>query len=314
LTHGSGISRVIADIGRNDQVNRTEIFELGTRLKTASRWAFLKRLPLIPVLFLLPLIIFGIFGNFIAPHDPYLIQPALKLIPPVWTDGGNLTYLLGTDHMGRDVLSRIIVGARSTLIVSLCGVAVAGFIGVLLGMIGGYSQGLLDNLLMRITDMQMAIPPILLALLLSAVMHGGLTTIIIVIAVTFWAPYARVIRGETISFKQRDFVALARVAGCSSGRILAKHIFPNIISTITVLVTLQLGSAIMVESALTFLGVGLQPPAVAWGLMIADGRIYIATAWWIPIFAGLAIMITVLGANLLGDWLRDTLDPRLRQL
>jgi len=290
------------------------MMELGTRLKTASRWSLFKRLPVIPALFLLPLVLFGIFGAFITPHDPYLIQPALKLAPPGWMDGGSWSYLLGTDHMGRDVLSRIIVGARSTLIVSLCGVAVAGFIGVLFGMIGGYSGGVIDNLLMRITDMQMAIPPILLALLLSAITHGGLTTIIVVIGVTFWAPYARVIRGETISYKQRDFVALARVAGCSSGRILVKHILPNIVSTITVLVTLQLGSAIMVESALTFLGVGLQPPAVAWGLMIADGRIYISTAWWIPTFAGLAIMITVLGANLMGDWLRDTLDPRLRQL
>lgn len=295
-------------------MNRVDIIEFGTRLKAAGRWSFLKRFPIIPILFLMPLIIFGIFGNLIAPHDPYLIQPSLKLTPPAWMNGGNWTFFLGSDPMGRDVLSRLIVGARSTLIVSLCGVAVAGFVGVLLGMIGGYSQGVLDNLIMRITDMQMSIPPILLALLLAAVLHGGLTSIIVVIGITFWVPYARVIRGETLSLKQRDFVALARIAGCSSGRILVRHIFPNIISTITVLVTLQLGSAIMVESALTFLGVGLQPPGVAWGLMIADGRMYISTAWWIPTFAGLAIMVTVLGANLMGDWLRDTLDPRLRQL
>jgi peptide/nickel transport system permease protein len=181
-------------------------------------------------------------------------------------------------------------------------------------MIAGYSEGGLDNLIMRIVDMQMAIPPILLALLLSSILHGGLTNIIVVIGITFWAHYARVIRGETLSLKQRDFIALAKVAGCSQGRILLKHIFPNIISTIMVLASLQLGTAIMLESALTFLGLGLQAPATAWGLLIADGRMYIATAWWIPTFAGLAIMITILGANLLGDWLRDTLDPKLRQI
>lgn len=288
---------------------------MGNYLKAANLWPVIKKFPWVPIILLMPMIIFGIFGTLITPHDPYSIEPSLKLIAPPWAGGGNWSYFFGTDPLGRDVLSRLIIGARSSLIVSLCGVGVAGAVGVLLGMIAGYGEGFVDNLIMRIVDMQMAIPPILLALLISAAFHGGgLLNIIIVIGVTFWAPYARVIRGETLSLKQRDFVALAKIAGSNRRRILIKHIFPNIASTIMVLVTLQLGSAIMIEAALTFLGVGIQPPASAWGLMISDGRIYISIAWWVPAFAGLAIMVTVLGANLMGDWLRDTLDPRLRQI
>jgi peptide/nickel transport system permease protein len=295
-------------------VNQVKAIELGNNIRAGDLGSVIKRFPWVPIILLMPMIVFGIFGTLITPHDAYAIDPSSKLIAPPWAGGGDWSYFLGTDQLGRDVLSRLIIGARSSLIVSLCGVAIAGAVGVLLGMIAGSGEGGVDNLIMRIVDMQMAIPPILLALLFSAAIHGGLTSIIIVIAITFWAPYARVIRGETLSLKQRDFIALARVAGCSRGRILIKHIFPNIASTIMVLVTLQLGSAIMIEAALTFLGVGVQPPNSAWGLMISDGRIYMSTAWWIPTFAGLAIMVTVLGANLMGDWLRDTLDPKLRQV
>lgn len=295
-------------------MNQAKVIELGNNLRAADLGSLFKRFPWVPIILLMPMIVFGIFGTLITPHDPYVIDPSSKLIAPPWAGGGNWSYFLGTDQLGRDVLSRLIIGARSSLIVSLCGVAIAGAAGVLLGMIAGYGKGGVDNLIMRVVDMQMAIPPILLALLFSAAIHGGLTSIIIVIGITFWAPYARVIRGETLSLKQRDFIALAKVAGCRRGRILFKHIFPNIASSIMVLVTLQLGSAIMLEAALTFLGVGVQPPASAWGLMISDGRIYMSTAWWIPTFAGLAIMVTVLGANLMGDWLRDTLGPKLRQV
>ncbi len=295
-------------------MNQVKVIELGNNIRAGDLGSVIKRFPWVPIILLLPMIVFGIFGTLITPHDAYAIEPSLKLIAPPWAGGGDWSYFLGTDQLGRDVLSRLIIGARSSLIVSLCGVAIAGAVGVVLGMIAGYGEGGVDNLIMRVVDMQMAIPPILLALLFSAAIHGGLTGIIVVIGITFWAPYARVIRGETLSLKQRDFIALAKVAGCSRRRILIKHIFPNIVSTIMVLVTLQLGSAIMIEAALTFLGVGVQPPASAWGLMISDGRIYISTAWWIPTFAGLAIMVTVLGANLMGDWLRDTLDPKLRQV
>ena len=295
-------------------MNQAKTLDLKKAYKEANLVKIVKKLPIIPIILLSPMIIFGIFGTMITPHDPTGFAPSLKLLPPPWAGGENWSFFLGTDQLGRDVLSRLIIGARSSLIASLCGVALAGVVGVILGMIAGFSKGFADNVIMRIVDIQMAIPPILLALLLSAVLHGGLSTIIIVIGVAFWAFYARVIRGETLSIKQRDFIALARIAGCSRTRILLKHIFPNIVSTIMVLVTLQLGQAIMVEAALTFLGLGLQPPDTAWGLMISDGRMYISSAWWIPTFAGLAIMITVLGANLMGDWLRDTLDPKLRQI
>ena len=167
---------------------------------------------------------------------------------------------------------------------------------------------------MRLVDIQMSIPAILLIILLASVMGGGLVTIIISVSIIFWTTYARVVRGETLSLKERDFVSLAKVTGCSTPRILLLHIFPNLMNTVMVLASLQLGRAILVEAGITFLGLGIQPPATAWGLIISDGRIYMSTAWWVPTFAGIAIMITVLGANLFGDWLRDKLDPKLRQI
>jgi peptide/nickel transport system permease protein len=167
---------------------------------------------------------------------------------------------------------------------------------------------------MRIVDMWMSIPPILFIILLSAVLGGGLSTIIIGITVVFWTSYARIIRGETLSVMQREYISLARVTGCSNFRILARHVLPNIANTVMVLATLQIGSAIIIEAGITFLGMGIQPPNTAWGLIIADGRSYMSTAWWIPTFAGLSIMVTVMGANLFGDWLRDKLDPKLRQI
>jgi peptide/nickel transport system permease protein len=262
----------------------------------------------------MPVLICGIFGPLFYPHDPTIINLSNTLKPPAWMDGGQLTYFLGTDSLGRDMLSRLIQGARASLVVAVFGVCFAGIIGVTVGMIAGYFGGKIDNVIMRIVDTQMSIPPILLVILLSAVMGGGLVVIIVGIAIIFWTTYARVVRGETLSLKQRDFVALAQITGCGKSRILLKHIFPNILNTIVVLATLQLGRAIMIEAAITFLGLGIQPPHAAWGLIIADGRIYMTTAWWVPAFAGLSIMITVLGANLFGDWLRDKLDPRLRQV
>jgi peptide/nickel transport system permease protein len=275
---------------------------------------FFKRFPVIPVLCLLPVVICGIFGPLFYPHNPSLMNLAGALKPPVFLHGGELSYFLGTDHMGRDLLSRLIEGARISLLISVFGVVFSGFIGCTLGMMAGYFGGKLDEVIMRIVDAQMSIPAILLTILLAAALGAGVTTIIISISVVFWTAYARVLRGETISLKQRDFITSATITGCNKKRIIMKHILPNLVSTITVLATLQLGRAILIEAAITFLGIGLQPPAAAWGLMISEGRIYMATAWWIPTFAGLAIMITVLGANLLGDWLRDKFDPKLRQL
>ena len=273
-----------------------------------------RQIPIIPILLLLPVIICGIFGPLFYPHDPTTMNLSMSLRPPGWVTGGDWSYFLGTDNMGRDLLSRLIEGARISLMVAVFGVGIAGFFGVAMGMIAGYFEGKVDNVIMRIVDTQMSIPAILLIILLAAVLGGGLATIVIAVSLVFWTTYARVIRGETLSIKQRDFVALAKVTGCRDRRILRKHIFPNLVNTVMVLATLQLGRAIIIEAGITFLGLGIQPPATAWGLIISDGRIYMSTAWWVPTFAGIAIMITVLGANLFGDWLRDKLDPRLRQI
>ncbi len=273
-----------------------------------------KDFPVVPIILLLPVIICGIFGPFFYPHDPTVMKLSAALKPPAWISGGDWSFFLGTDNMGRDLLSRLIEGARISLLVAVFGVGIAGIFGVTMGMIAGYFEGKIDNIIMRIVDTQMSIPAILLIILLAAVLGGGLATIIISVSLVFWTTYARVIRGETLSIKQRDFVALAKVTGCGHGRILRKHIFPNLVNTVMVLATLQLGRAIIIEASITFLGLGIQPPATAWGLIISDGRIYMSTAWWVPTFAGIAIMVTVLGANLFGDWLRDKLDPRLRQV
>jgi peptide/nickel transport system permease protein len=273
-----------------------------------------KQLPIAPIALLLPVIICGLFGPLFYPHDPTMMKLSATLRPPAWVSGGSWAYFLGTDSVGRDLLSRLIEGARISLIVAVVGVGLAGVFGVAMGMIAGYFGGKIDNLIMRMVDIQMSIPAILLMILLATVIGTGLFTIIISVAIIFWTTYARVVRGETLSLKERDFVAMAKVTGCGSARILIVHIFPNLFNTVLVLASLQLGRAILVEAGITFLGLGIQPPATAWGLIISDGRIYMSTAWWIPTFAGIAILITVLGANLLGDWLRDRMDPKLRQM
>jgi peptide/nickel transport system permease protein len=274
----------------------------------------MRELPIAAILILFPVLICGLFGQFLAPHDPTLMNLSESLLPPSWLTGQGWAHVLGTDFLGRDVLSRMILGARSTLIVSVVGVVCAGIIGVFIGLFSGYIGGRFDLIIMRLVDMQMAMPAILLALLISAALGSGLMAVIVVIAIVFWTHYARVVRGETLSVKQRDFVVIARVEGCSPGRILIKHIIPHVLDSAVVIATLQLGTAVMLEAALSFLGLGVQPPAVAWGKMIAEARMYIGTAWWLPTFPGIAIMLTVLGANIWGDWLRDKLDPKLRQV
>lgn len=284
------------------------------RTDLAGLFQGVRDLPVVPILLLLPVIMCGIFGPLFYPHDPTVMKLSAALKPPAWVAGGDWSFFLGTDNMGRDLLSRLIEGARISLLVAVFGVGIAGIFGVTMGMIAGYFEGKIDNIIMRVVDTQMSIPAILLIILLAAVLGGGLATIIISVSLVFWTTYARVIRGETLSIKQRDYVTLAKVTGCGHARILRKHIFPNLVNTVMVLATLQLGRAIIIEASITFLGLGIQPPATAWGLIISDGRIYMSTAWWVPTFAGIAIMVTVLGANLLGDWLRDKLDPRLRQV
>ena len=274
-----------------------------------------RRYPVVPLAILTFLLVIpAVFAPLVAPHDPLRGSLAKRLRPPVWQQAGTIEHPLGTDKMGRDILSRIIHGARVSLIVSLVAILVGGVIGTTLGVVSGYFGGWVDSLLMRLVDISLSLPTILLALVLVAAVGPSFGTVIGVLVVLLWARYARLVRGETLSIKQRDFIARARVAGASPARIMAKYIFPNVVNSLIVLATLQVGYVILLESALSFLGAGLPRPTPAWGLMIADGRELIVTAWWVSMFPGLAIMLTVLALNLLGDWLRDHLDPKLRNV
>ena len=277
--------------------------------------ANLGRYPIIPLLILTGLLFIpAIFADVIAPHDPVKINLSDRLQPPAWLEGGSFTYFLGTDRQGFDILSRIVHGARISLAISLLAIALGGGVGTLLGLIAAYRGGWVDTLIMRIVDIKLAFPSILLALVLVAVMGGGFTTVVLVISLLLWARFARMLRGEALSIKEQDFIARAQVAGASPMRIMMRHIFPNVVNTVVVLATLEIGHVIILESTLSFLGAGLQQPTPAWGLMVADGRALIVSAWWLFFFPTLAIVLTVLAMNLLGDWLRDRLDPKLRNI
>lgn len=279
------------------------------------RW--LRKLPVLPVLLMSPLLIFGIFGPWIYPHDPHFLDLTRTFQAPGWMEGGEWSYFLGTDNLGRDLLSRLIEGARASLLVGVFGAFFSTFIGMVVGLVAGFFGGKTDQVIMRLVDTWMAIPPIFFMLMFVAVMRHagvqGLLPIIISIALTSWPMCTRMIRAEVLTLKQLDYIALAKVTGSSNTRILAKHLFPNVLNTTVVLISLGLGGAIMMESGMSFLGVGVLPPNTAWGTLISTSLTYMSSAWWIPTFAGIAITITILGANLFGDWLRDALDPRTRQ-
>lgn len=277
-------------------------------------WHQLRELPLLPIsIMLLVLIIPAVFADVIAPHDPMAGRLRARMQPPAFL-GGPSEHILGTDKQGRDILSRIIHGSRISVSVAAVGIFIGGGIGTALGLIAGYFGGWIDTFIMRLVDMTLALPGILLALVLAAVFGPRFSSVVIVIGFVLWAVYARQIRGETLSWRGADFIARARVAGASHFRIITRHLFPNVVNTLIVLVTLQVGFVIVLEASLSFLGVGIPRPNPAWGLMVSDGRDVIVSAWWISFFPGLAIMLTVLSLNLLGDWLRDRLDPKLRQI
>ena len=278
-------------------------------------WSGMRQYPIIPLLILtVMLIIPAIFANMIAPHDPIEVNLRDRLVPPAWQEGGSWQYVLGTDRHGFDILSRIIHGARISLSISLLAIALGGGVGTVLGLLAAYGGGWVDNLIMRIVDIKLAFPSILLALVLVAVSGPGFQTVVLVIALLLWARFARMVRGEALAIKQQDFIARALVAGASPTRIMVRHIFPNVVNTVVVLATLEVGHVIILESTLSFLGAGLVKPTPAWGLMVADGRTLIVTAWWLFFFPTMAIVLTVLSMNLLGDWLRDRLDPKLRNV
>jgi peptide/nickel transport system permease protein len=271
--------------------------------------------PLIPTLILLLIAFVAIFADFLAPHDPQIGSLARRFRPPAWQQGGSMDYFLGTDHVGRDVLSRLIFGARVSMIVGLAAVLVAGSIGTLLGIVSGYLGGWVDQVIMRVTDTWLALPALTFAIFLAAIVGPSELNIIVILGGVYWTRYARVIRGEVLSLKEREFVRLAIVAGCSRRIIMWRHILPNVINSAIVLATLMLGVVIVTEASLSFLGVGVPPPKPAWGLMLADGKKGLMVGyWWLTVFPGLCIMLMVLSANLLGDWLRVKLDPQLRQL
>ena len=259
-------------------------------------------------------VVTAVFAPVLAPHDPTELNLGSRLLPPFWYSEANPSYLLGTDQLGRDVLSRLMYGSRVSLIVGICGVAISVVIGVALGLVSGYVGGATDAIISRVLDTFMAIPFILLALAVVGVLgprHGsGLITLITVLGVTGWVTFARVIRGESLSVKRREFVDSARSIGQTDLQIILRHILPNIVASVIVLATLQIATVIIAESSLSFLGLGVQPPTVTWGLMLSEGRDHLATSWWLATLPGLAITLTVLGVILLGDWLRDILDPR----
>jgi peptide/nickel transport system permease protein len=271
--------------------------------------------PLIPVLILLVIAFVAVFADVLAPHDPQVGSLARRFKPPAWQQGGSMAYFLGTDHVGRDVLSRLIFGARVSMIVGLAAVFAAGSVGTLLGIVSGYLGGWVDQTIMRITDTWLALPALTFAIFLAAVVGPSELNIIVILGGIYWTRYARVIRSEVLSLKEREFVRLAIVAGCSRRVIMWRHILPNVVNSAVVLATLMLGVVIVTEASLSFLGVGVPPPKPAWGLMLADGKKGLMVGyWWLTVFPGLCIMMMVLSANLLGDWLRVKLDPQLRQL
>lgn len=263
---------------------------------------------------LLLVVIAAVAAPWIAPNDPFAIRLIQRLKSPGYSDGAGAIYWLGTDALGRDVLSRVIFGARVSLIVGVSAVALAGTVGLLLGLVSGYFGGLVDDIIMRIADIQLSFPTILLALTIMAVLGSGLDKLILVLGLTGWVQYGRIVRSQVLSIKEDEFVLAARATGEKPWQILFQHILPNVWSPVIVVASFTMASNIVAEASLSFLGVGVPPSIPSWGTMLADGRQYVGVATWLTIPAGLAISLTVLSINILGDWLRDYLDPRLKNI
>ncbi len=261
---------------------------------------------------LVVMILAAVLAPYVAPHDPVQAEITQRLRPPVWAERGTPENLLGTDQLGRDVLSRTIFGSRVSLIVGITAVLISGTLGVFLGLISAFQGGRLDALIMRIADVQLAFPFILLAIAVVAVVGGGLLNVILILGVTGWVSYGRVVRSQVLSVKEKEYVEAARALGSRTLVLIFRHILPNVMTPVIVLATFHVASYMVAEASLTFLGLGVQPAIPSWGIMLADGREYMRAGWWMAIFPGLALMVTVLSINLVGDWLREYLDPRLR--
>jgi peptide/nickel transport system permease protein len=278
------------------------------------RWV--RDLPLLPLLILVPFVLAAAFANIIAPYDPTEpVQGAKIFVPPFWMDGGSTATLLGTDFQGRDSLSRLIFGARVSLIVGLMGTVVAGSLGTAFGILSGYLGGWVDQAIMRLTDAWLALPALVFAIFLATVVGPSMWNIVIILGLVYWTRYARVIRGEVLSLREREYVQLAEIAGASRLRVILRHILPNVLNTAMVLASLTIGVVIIAEASLSFLGVGVPPPEPAWGLMLSEARsTLMAGKWWLTVFPGVCILLVVLATQVLGDWLRIRLDPQQRNL
>ncbi len=265
------------------------------------------------ILVVLGLVLLAVFAPLIAPYDPSAQSLTNRLAPPFWEAGGSLRHVLGTDNLGRDVLSRIIFGSRISLIVGVSVVLVASAIGTVLGLIAGYFGGRVDNWIMGVLDTQAAFPGLLLILVALQVLGPSATSIIIMLGLNGWMVYARLVRGVVLSLRETDYVEAAEIIGCRRTRVVLRHMLPNLTSPLLTLAILEFARIVLAEAALSFLGAGIQPPQVSWGLMVADGKAYIFSAWWLVTFPGAAIALTVLGVNLLASWLRVAMDPQERE-
>jgi peptide/nickel transport system permease protein len=265
------------------------------------------------VIILTLLVVSAVGATVIAPYEPEEFTLSEGFRPPFWMEGGSADHILGTDRIGRDLFSRLLYGGRIALLVASIAITFSLLVGVSLGLLAGFSGGIVDQVISRFVDGMLALPSLLFAMMMAAIVGPGLQTVILVIAAFTWMQYARLVRGQVLSLKQRDYVQLARVAGASRLQIMLRHMLPNTLNTIVILATLEIGTVITFEASLSFLGFGVQPPTPTWGAMLSEGRNFMSNAWWLAFFPGLAITFVIMSGNLFGDWLRDVTDPRLRQ-
>lgn len=277
-------------------------------------FAFLRRWPVIPAAVLITVGLSAIFAPILAPHDPNQQNLRAQYIPPSWVGEGNLDHPLGTDNLGRDIYSRMLFGSRISLMVAGIALGFGLFVGTVSGMAAGYFGGLVDEIIMRLVDLWLAVPFLLLALVVAVTIGGGLVTVIWLLALGSWSAGARNVRGEVLSLKTRDYISLARVAGASHRRILFRHLWPQVTHIVIVITSMRVGGLIVAEAGLSFLGIGVESDKPTWGILVSDGQRLLLRAWWISIVPGVAIFSLVASFNFLGDWIRDRLDPRLRQI
>ncbi|MBB4684233.1 ABC transporter permease [Amycolatopsis jiangsuensis] len=268
------------------------------------------KLGVVAVTVLVLVVLAALCAPLIAPYDPATQDLLVRLNPPAWESGGSSAHLLGTDQLGRDILSRLVYGARVSLLVGACAALLAGVIGAAIGLVAGFLGGWFDRILMRLADIQLAFPPILLALAIVGFLGSGLWYVVLVLGFTGWVSYARVLRSEVLSLRTREFVTEARAIGVTDAAIMRRHLLPNVLAPLATIGTLHVAAAIVAEASLSYLGLGVPKQTVTWGGMLSDGQLYLGTSWWVAVFPGLALMITALAVNLAGDVLRDVADPK----